>query len=186
MNLSVDKAIANFQEACTEFATNYMKDNGELPMLVAFLAQNEKNQFVTLLAPNLSKLHSREDKPVFVEAVKQAIKVVKPIAIAMVTEAWVVKHSKEDGPVDLSIPPSQQPTREEVVLVQIETYKNAYIKMYDIIRTTTGSIELELDKKISGDALDKENTDGLFSNLLKENYDNFYKSIEENLNKFQN
>lgn len=186
MNLSVDKAIINFQDTCKEFATNYMKDNGELPMVVAFLAQNEDNKFVTLLAPNLGRLHSREDKPVFVEAVKQAIKVVKPIAVAMLTEAWVVKHNKDEGPVDLSIPPSEQPTREEVVLIQIETYKNAYITMYDIIRTTSDSIELKLDDKISEGALDKENTDGLFSNLLKENYDNFYKSIEENLNKFQN
>lgn len=186
MNLSVDKAIAKFQDACKEFATNYMKDNGELPMVVAFLAQNEKNKFVTLLAPNLGRLHAHEDKPVFVHAVKEAIKVVKPIAVAMLTEAWVVKQSKEEGPIDLSIRPSEQPTREEVVLVQIETYKNAYITMYDIIRTTNGEIELHLDNKISDGALNKENTDGLFSNLLKENYDNFYKSIEESLNKFQN
>lgn len=186
MNISVDNAITNFQKGCIEFATNYMKDNGELPMIVAFLAQNEDNKFVTLLAPNLGRLHSREDKPVFVEAVKQAIKVVKPIAVAMLTEAWVVKQNKEEGPIDLSIPPSEQPTREEVVLIQIETYKNAYITMYDIIRTTNDGVELKLDNKISEGALDKKNTDGLFSNLLKENYDNFYKSIEESLNKFQN
>jgi len=186
MNLTADKAINKFHDGCKEFATNYMKDNGELPMVVAFLAQNEDNKFVTLLAPNLGRLHSREDKPIFVEAVKQAIKVVKPIAVAMLTEAWVVKQSKDEGPVDLSIPPSEQPTREEVVLIQIETYKNAYITMYDIIRTTNGDIELKLDDKISEGALDKKNTDGLFSNLLKENYDNFYKSIEESLNKFQN
>ena len=58
--------------------------------------------------------------------------------------------------------------------------------MYDIIRTTTDGVELKLDDKISEGALDKKNTDGLFSNLLKENYDKFYKSIEKNLNKFQN
>ena len=104
----------------------------------------------------------------------------------MVTEAWVVKKKKEDGPVDLSVPPSEQPDREEVVLIQTETYKNAYITMYDIIRTTSGDIKLELDDTISDSAIGKENTDGLFSNLLKENYDKFYKSIEKNLNKFQN
>jgi hypothetical protein len=58
--------------------------------------------------------------------------------------------------------------------------------MYDIIHTTSGNIELELDEDVSNNNVDKKNTDGIFSNLLKENYDNFYKSIEENLNKFQN
>jgi len=186
MNISTDKAIANFNEGCKKFAANYMKDNGEMPMVVIFLAQNEKNEYVTMIAPQLGELYSREDKPVFVHAVKQAIKIVKPIAIAMVTEAWVVKKKKEDGPVDLSVPPSEQPDREEVVLIQTETYKNAYITMYDIIRTTSGDIKLELDDTISDSAIGKENTDGLFSNLLKENYDKFYKFIEKNLNKFQN
>jgi hypothetical protein len=58
--------------------------------------------------------------------------------------------------------------------------------MYDIVRTTNGGIELILDETLSGDKVDKENTDGVFSNLLKDNYDNFYRSIEESLNKFQN
>lgn len=186
MNISVEKAVANFQEECKSFATNYMKDNGELPMTVVFLAQNKDNKFVTIVAPNLGRLQSREDKPIFVEIVKEAIKVVKPVAIAMLTEAWIVVHNKENGPVDLSVPPSEDSTRKEVVLVQIETYKTAYVKIYDIIRSTNDKIELEDNEKIADGNVDKKNTAGLFSNLLKENYDNFYKSIENNLNKFQN
>ena len=58
--------------------------------------------------------------------------------------------------------------------------------MYDIIRTTSGNIELEMDETLSNSKLDKSDTQGMFSNLLKDNYDNFYKSIEESLNKFQN
>lgn len=186
MNISIEKAITNFQDNCKSFAVNYMKDNDQLPMIVVFLTQNEKNEFVTIVAPQLGKLHSQEDKPVFINAVKEAIKVVKPIAIGMLCEAWVVKQSKEDGPIDSSIPVSQQPSREEVVLVQLETHRNAYITMYDIIRTTSGTIELEIDEKLSNSKIDKSDTGGQFSNLLKDNYDNFYKSVEESLNKFQN
>lgn len=186
MSISLEKAIENFQESCKSFAVNYMKHHDNMPMMVVFLTQNEKNEFVTILSPQLGIIHQEEDKEVFVHAVKEAIKVVKPIALAMICEAWVVKHSKDDKPIDLSIPPSEQPSREEVILVQIETHRNAYITMYDIIRTTSGNIELELDEKLSNSKLDKENTEGMFSNLLKDNYDNFYKSIEESLNKFQN
>jgi hypothetical protein len=186
MSISLEKAIENFQESCKSFAVNYMKHHDNMPMMVVFLTQNEKNEFVTILSPQLGIIHQEEEKEIFLHAVKEAIKAVKPIAIAMICEAWVVKHSKDEGPIDLSIPPSQQPSKEEVILVQIETHRNAYITMYDIIRTTSGNIELELDEKLSNSKLDKENTEGMFSNLLKDNYDNFYKSIEESLNKFQN
>ena len=186
MSISLEKAIENFQESCKSFAVNYMKHHDSMPMMVVFLTQNEKNEFVTILSPQLGIIHQHEDKEVFVNAVKESIKVVKPIAIGMICEAWVVKQNKKDGPLDLSIRVSEQPSREEVVLVQLETYKNAYITMYDIVRTTDGGIELTLDETLSGDKVDKENTDGVFSNLLKNNYDNFYRSIEESLNKFQN
>lgn len=186
MSISLEKAIENFQESCKSFAVNYMKHHDSMPMMVVFLTQNEKNEFVTILSPQLGIIHQYEDKEVFVNAVKESIKVVKPIAIAMICEAWVVKQNKNDGPLDLSIRPSEQPSREEVVLVQLETHRNAYITMYDIIRTTNGAIELEIDEKFSNSKIDKSDTGGQFSNLLKDNYDNFYKSVEESLNKFQN
>ena len=186
MSISLEKAIENFQESCKSFAVNYMKHHDSMPMMVVFLTQNEKNEFVTILSPQLGIIHQHEDKEVFVNAVKESIKVVKPIAIAMICEAWVVKQSKKDGPLDLSIRVSEQPSREEVVLVQLETHRNAYITMYDIIRTTNGAIELEIDEKLSNAKIDKSDTGGQFSNLLKDNYDNFYKSVEESLNKFQN
>ena len=186
MSISLEKAIENFQESCKSFAVNYMKHHDSMPMMVVFLTQNEKNEFVTILSPQLGIIHQHEDKEVFVNAVKESIKVVKPIAIGMICEAWVVKQSKKDGPLDLSIRVSEQPSREEVVLVQLETHRNAYITMYDIIRTTNGAIELEIDEKFSNSKIDKSDTGGQFSNLLKDNYDNFYKSVEESLNKFQN
>ena len=123
---------------------NYMKDNHELPMIVVFLAQNEKNEFVIIVAPELGRLNSQEDKPLFVKAVKEAIKVVKPVALAMLTEAWIIKRKVDDPNLDadLSKRPSEHADRQEVVLVQVETYKNSFIAMYDIIHTTNGEIEL--------------------------------------------
>lgn len=186
MSISLEKAIENFQESCKSFAINYMKHHDSMPMMVVFLTQNEKNEFVTILSPQLGIIHQHEDKEVFANAVKESIKVVKPIALGLICEAWVVKQKKDDGPIDLSIRPSEQPSREEVILVQIETHRNAFVTMYDIIRTTNGNIELEMDETLSNSKLDKSDTQGMFSNLLKDNYDNFYKSIEESLNKFQN
>lgn len=186
MSISLEKTIENFKESCKSFAVNYMKHHDSMPMMVVFLTQNEKNEFVTILSPQLGIIHQHEDKEAFITAVKESIKVVKPIAIGMICEAWVVKQNKKDGPIDLSKRPSEHPLKEEVVLVQIETHKNANITLYDIIRTTSGKIELKIDEKLSKSTVDKSDTGGQFSNLLKNNYDNFYKSVEESLNKFQN
>lgn len=185
MNIDLDKAIVKFQETSKEFAVKYMTDNGDLPMLVVFLAQNDKKEFVTVLAPQLGKLHTPEDKPRFIQAVKGAIEAIKPVALAFITEAWIVKRPK-DSPFDKNIRPFEEPDREEVAMVQIETYKNAALYLYDIIRHTNGNISLEYDEEMSGDKIDKSNVAGTFSNLLKENYDKFYMEIVENINKNQN
>lgn len=185
MNIELDKAIARFQEQNKNFAVQYMNENGEMPMLVAFLTQDDKKEFVTVVAPQLAALHTQEDKPRFIAAVKQAIQAVKPVALAFITEAWIVKRKKDD-PIDLNIRPSLASDREEVVMVQIETYKSAGLHLYDIIRHTTGEISLEYDEKFSNEKIDKSDVDGTFSNLLKENYDKFYREILESINKNQN
>lgn len=185
MNIDLDKAIVKFQEANKDFAVKYMSDHGELPMIVVFLTQNDKKEFVTVVAPQLGLLNTAEDKPRFIQAVKSAIEAIKPVALAFLTEAWIVKRPV-DSEIDNNIRPSQEPDKEEVVMVQIETYKNAAMYIYDIIRHTNGEISLEYDEDLGGDKLDKSKTQGTFSNLLKENYDKFYMEIVENINKNQN
>lgn len=185
MNIDLDNAIAKFQEGSKDFAVKYMTENGEMPMFVAFLAQNDNKEFVTVVAPHLGNLHTKDDKPLFIAAVKKAIEAIKPVALVFITEAWIVKRTKEQG-YDPSIPPSMAADREEVVMVQLETYKNAGLHIYDIIRHTNGDISLEYDAISSNSKIEKENVDGSFSNLLKENYDKFYKELVESINKNQN
>jgi len=184
MNIELDKAIAKFQKECKTFATRYMQENQELPMVVIFLAQNDKNEFIHVVAPDIGPMHA-QDKRYFIAAVKAAITTIKPVAVALLTEAWIVKRPV-GSEIDRNIRPSEQPDREEVVMVQVETYKSAGMHIYDIIRHTTGDISLEYDDKTSSDSIDKSNTEGTFSNLLKENYDKFYREIVESINKNQN
>jgi hypothetical protein len=184
MNIELDKAIAKFQKECKAFAKSYMQENEELPMVVIFLAQNDKHEFIHVVAPDIGPMHA-QDKPRFIAAIKSAIATIKPVAVALLTEAWIVKRPIGSD-IDINIRASQQPDREEVVMVQIETYKNAGMHLYDIIRHTTGNISLEYDEETSSDFIDKSNTQGTFSNLLKENYDKFYRDIVESINKNQN
>ena len=184
MNIELDKAIAKFQNECKTFATGYMQENNQLPMVVIFLAQNDKNEFINVIAPDIGPMHA-EDKPRFIAAVKTAITTIKPVAVALITEAWIVKRPLGSD-INLNIRPSEQPDREEVVMVQIETYKSAGMHLYDIIHHTNGEISLEYDKETSSDSIDKSDTKGTFSNLLKENYDKFYRDIVESINKNQN
>lgn len=185
MNIELDKAIAKFQEQNKNFAVKYMNENGEMPMLVAFLTQDDNKEFVTVAAPQLAALHTQEDKPRFIAAVKQAIKVIKPVALAFITEAWIIKRKKDED-IDTNIRPSLSPDRAEVVMVQIESYKNAALHLYDIIRHTSGEISLEYDEEYSNEKINKSDVDGTFSNLLKENYDKFYREILDSINKNQN
>jgi hypothetical protein len=185
MNLELEKAFANFQKNCKKFAQGVMEDDGQVPMTVIFLTQNDKHEFVTVFAPQLGNIHSTQDKPYFVAAVKAAITTIKPVAVALITEAWIVKRPNLPN-FDKNIRPSEEPDREEVVMVQIETFKSNAMYIYDIIRHTDNTIELEYDEEMSSDSIDKTNVDGTFSNLLRENYDKFYRHLVENINKNQN
>lgn len=183
-NIKLNEAIESFKEQNKQLALSYMNDKGNLPMIVTFLTQNGDNDFAIIASPEIG-IYSAEDKPRFIYNVKSAIQSLKPVALAFLTEAWVVKRPI-DQPIDFGIKPSQLPDKEEKVIVQIETYLEDSMYVYDIIHHSSGQIELVFDEESSNDHIDKSKSHGTFSNLLKENYDKFYKEIEESINKNQN
>lgn len=177
MIIEVEKAIQQFHNNCKIIGESMMEDHNMVPMTIALLTQNEGKGFATAIAPDLGPLYNSKNQQVFVDAMHSIISSVKPIAIGFISEAWMVRRGKDDKH-DFSIPIAEQEDRIEVLMVQIETYKDTSLTVYEMIREGD-QVKIQLDEEQS--KISKEKVSGLFSQLLQENYEQFSKSIEENL-----
>lgn len=63
----------------------------------------------------------------------------KAVAYSFLTEAWVAKQPKGWRPGDPSIPPSENPDREEVVLAMATNGSETKYKDWDILRDDEGN-----------------------------------------------
>jgi len=182
MTINVEKEVKKFHKQCKSLGQTLMENHNEVPMTVAVLTQSKGMEFSIGVVPAVGFLYDTENKEPFVDAMKQVIILTKPVAIAFISEAWMVKKAKNDT-YDFNIPVSKQEDRKEVLMVQIETYKDTSLTIYDIIRDGD-EVSLELDMEET--KISKENVGGMFSNMLKENYEQFHLSIEEQLKKSLN
>ena len=177
MIIEVQKAIKRFHQDCKELGQSIMADHNSVPITIALLIQNEERQFETGVSPDIGLLYDTEDKEPFINAMEKLIGVTKPLAIGIISEAWMVKRTTEQG-YNFDIPVREQEDRVESLIVQIQTYNETYLTVYEMIKEGD-QIQLKLSEEHSN--ISKEKVGGLFSELLKENYESFSKSIEENL-----
>jgi hypothetical protein len=68
-----------------------------------------------------SRFRTDEDKERFSKTIRLMAVGYKASAVAMISESWIVVPKRRGGPLDLSVPPSQSPDREEVVAVMAES-----------------------------------------------------------------
>jgi hypothetical protein len=169
----VKKAVNDFFADLDMLARNIFADNGQLPILFAFLKQ-EDGKFNPALA-DLSELHAH-DKDMYIIAVKQLIKEEKPIAIGTISEAWMVK--RELGEADAITSVQECDDKIEAIIISIETYDSNILKVYEIIRDGD-NVTLDLYKNEVIDC--KENVRGNFTNLLQENYEEFYNELKNKI-----
>jgi len=166
----VKKAVNDFFVDLDLLARNIFIDNGTLPILFAFLKQ-ENGKFNPALA-DLSQLHAH-DKDMYIHAVKALIKEEKPIAIGTISEAWMVKRELKEADLITSV--HECDDKIEAIIISIETYDSNILKVYEIIRDGDNvSLEIYKDEVIEG----KENVKGSFTNLLQENYEEFYNELK--------
>jgi hypothetical protein len=177
MIIEVDNAVNRFHKDCKSLGEKMMKDLNNVPMTVAVLIEDKEHNFITAIAPEIGFLYDTENKQVFIDAITHMISTTKPIAIGIISEAWMVKRKQEEA-YNFDIPVREQVDRAEVMMVQIETYKDNSLTIYEIIRQGD-TVRLELDEEHS--KISKENVGGAFSELLKVNYDTFSKSIVDNI-----
>ena len=177
MIIEVNQAIKKFHEDCKSLGQSMMDDLNNVPMTIAVLVQDNDKGFLTGIAPEIGFTYDPENKQEFVNAMRTMISVMEPIAIGIISEAWMVKRKPEEEYI-FDIPVREQEGRVEILMVQIETYKDTSLTVYEMIRDGD-QIKLELNEEQS--QISKDNIGGIFSELLKVNYEKFGKSIEENL-----
>jgi len=135
---------------------------------------------------SIASLGGLEEYFVSSEAKEDAAKIiqrfnqnVKPIATAFISESWMSVLSLEEEP---TVSPSKDPNRKEILMIIFETFDTECVKMWEIVRNN-GEVSLEdLDINSKG-WVPKGATKGIFSDMLKENYDETAKKLAElNLN----
>jgi hypothetical protein len=168
------KAVDEFIKDLDTIAKEMFMQYGQLPIMFSFLTQ-ENGEFTPNIA-DLSDIH-RISKDMYLETVARLIRDKKPIAIGTITEAWMLKRGIED--VKLTKRVSEHEDKIEAIIISVETYDEAFLKIYEINRENP-EVKIELAEDRRG--LDKSNVQGTFTNLLKENYEEFYNELKIKLN----
>ena len=176
--LNVEDEVKKFHNDCKLLAKSIIKKEGSLNMTVLALHQKDSNSFTTVVIPAIGFLYDPEDKSLFLNAVKHAITLIKPVAIAFVSEAWMIKRDVNDG-IDIDKRVSEYDDKQEIVMVQIETYKDTSLTIYEMIRNGK-SIKLKLNEEQT--QVGKDKVGGVFSDLLKDNYEMFQDELKERIN----
>ena len=68
-----------------------------------------------------SKFRTDDDKELFSKTIRLMAVGYKASAVAMISESWIVTKKRRDQELDLSVPPSESPDREEVVSIMAES-----------------------------------------------------------------
>jgi hypothetical protein len=168
MLVETKEAITEFKHDVESLAKYLMDENEGIEPCLMFLTEN-KGKFASNLCRDIHSLFDGGDRGPFIKAIETIIKKEKPIAIAVLTEAWMVKRKKGEG---LTGKVSEQSDRVEIVHIQFETFNNSGFTSFEIMRDKEKPYlvlteEMDLNKKC-----DKKEA-GQFTNLLKENYDSF-------------
>jgi hypothetical protein len=181
-NLELKEAVSNFRNSCKDMGEFLMREGKNVPITFTVLNQTPDNKFVMGVIPSVHDIYDPNDKSAFVGFIKMIIATMRPVAIGFVTEAWLVKRDK-DRELDKNMRVSEQPDKKEVVIVQVETFTGSSIAIYDIIRNGE-DVRLKIDT--DEEDIDKKNTEGIFTNLLKENYDKLHKEFMQNIENSKN
>jgi len=161
-------AILEFKHDVETLAKYLMDEVEGIEPCLMFLTE-KKGKYVSNLCRDIHSLFDNADRKPFINAIETIIRTEKPVAIAILTEAWMIKRKKGEEFIGKV---SDQSDRVEVVHIQFETFNNSGFTSFEIMRDKEKPYlvlteEMDLNKKC-----DKTEA-GQFMNLLKENYDSF-------------
>ncbi len=85
-----------------------------------------------------SRMNSQEDKDRFAKVIRLIAVAYKATAVATIMESWIVVPKRRGQEIDLSVPPSQSPDREEVVSIIAEAAQGYATRFLFIQRDSFG------------------------------------------------
>jgi hypothetical protein len=84
------------------------------------------------------RFDSPDDKDLFAKTIRLMAVGYKASAVAMISESWIVTKKRRDQELDMSVPPSQSPDREEVVSIMAESREGCTQRFLFIQRDSLG------------------------------------------------
>ncbi len=85
-----------------------------------------------------NRFKNETDKEHFAKTIRLMAVGYKATAVAMISESWIVTKKSRDRELDLSVPPSQSPDREEVVAIMAESREGRAQRFLFIQRDSLG------------------------------------------------
>ena len=141
----------------------FEKDKGIEPAVIFVTPDPEKKKkYLTGFMPTGMFMVSNEGKEVLSMVVKKLCTEKPIVALAFISEAWMGSHqgqSKEE--IKNMPPPSEDPDRKEIVMINFETPFSCEHQIYDIIREEGKGPSIDKKSKVETAGIE-----GRFAHLL--------------------
>jgi len=171
IKVNLKEELEGFKEQIVELIHETFDNDGEVkPTMFALIIHNDKLH-IALLAGLAELFVSEKGKDIAADVIKDFTKDIKPMAIAFVSEGWMVES-------EININASESTARKEIIMINFETYDKESSVFLEILRDKTqASLKLIHDL----DWRKKEKNSSRFSNLLEENYSELAQWVSKQL-----
>lgn len=186
--------LDRFKRGIIEMTKTAFDENGGVNPVMYALVIKEDNLIISVLQGLWELFNTQPEKHKAVEIMKQFNAELKPIAIAFVSEGWAKIVGEEEmknmfdkygNYLDPGMRPSLSEEKIEVIMLHFETHDRSAVEYVKINRDVY-PVKLEDFEGYDWKSKDEELIDGLFTDLLQENYSEMNQWLEKELSKKYN
>ena len=186
--------LDRFKRGIIEMTKTAFHENGGVNPVMYALVIKEDKLIISVLQGLWELFNTQPEKHKAVEIMKQFNAELKPIAIAFVSEGWAKIVGEEEmknmfdeygNYLDPSMRPSLSEEKIEVIMLHFETHDQSAVEYVKINRDVY-PVKLEDFEGYDWKSKDEELIDGLFTDLLQENYSEMNQWLEKELSKKYN
>jgi len=186
--------LNRFKNGIIEMTKVAFHENGGVNPVMYALVIKEDKLIISVLQGLWELFNTQSEKHKAVEIMKQFNAEMKPISIAFVSEGWAKVLSEDEmskmfdeygNYLDPSMRPSASEDKIEVIMVHFETHDQSAVNYIKINRDVY-PVALEDFESRDWTAKEESVVDGLFSDLLQENYSEMTQWLEKELNQKHN
>ena len=186
--------LDRFKRGIIEMTKTAFHENGGVNPVMYALVIKEDKLIISVLQGLWELFNTQPEKHKAVEIMKQFNAELKPIAIAFVSEGWAkvvgeeeMKNmfDKDGNYLDPNMRPSLSEEKIEVIMLHFETHDQSAVEYVKINRDVY-PVALEDFEGYDWKSKDEELIDGLFTDLLQENYSEMNQWLEKELSKKYN